>query len=384
MRVAYLKYGDIVAELQLLKTVASKEKSGPYQYVSQMLQYVGSHEGLFVSFNSKNETACYDLITTCNINVAPDTRNVLIKIISRITCFLKTLLLLFKFKPDRIICAAYRQALWASFIFSKLYDIPLVHSRHGAVFKDRAEKSLFESLDNTIIRQSKAVICHGKFLKDQLISIGVPKNKIIMFTAQYEDLVVDKPCQLPVNIGKLIQEPFILFIGRLVKEKGIYDLLEASVNEELPKILFAGDGPDFEKLGQKIKNLHLTNKAFLLGHVPHNQLRGIIEKALCVVSPTHPSLSEGFGKIVIESFILGKPVVASGFGAFSYLISHNKNGLLFKPNSSADLARKIKTIVSDTVLHKKLSVNALRSGQAYLHPEATFYQAVSRAFGPLT
>ena len=379
MRLAYLKYGDVVAELQLLRQTASSEKSGPYQYVNQMLQFMGNHKGLFVSYNAKNETAHYDQITTCNINVAPNNSSILIKATSRIICFFKTLLLLFKFKPGRIVCAAHRQVLWASFIFSKLYKIPLVHSRHGAVFKAKTGKNPFETLDNIIIRQSKAVLCHGPFLKDQLIAIGVPEHKIIMFTAQYQSLAVNTPCQLSSETMRLISEPFVLFIGRLVKEKGIYDLLDASLQEKLPRILFAGDGPDFYKLKKKIEQLHLAEKALLLGYVPHDQLRGIIKKTLCVVSPTHPSLSEGFNKTVVESFIFGKPVIAPQFGVFLYQITHNKNGLLFKPNSSADLAKKIRKIVSDTGLQKKLSVNAFYTGQSYLYPETSFYQAVSNA-----
>jgi glycosyltransferase involved in cell wall biosynthesis len=84
--------------------------------------------------------------------------------------------------------------------------------------------------------------------------------------------------------------------------------------------------------------------------------------------------------VVMESLALGIPVVAPNFGPFPFLVEHQKNGLLFEPDSVEDLAAKLDELLDDEALYADLRAGAKKSGDALLIPPLTFAQAVACAF----
>ena len=85
--------------------------------------------------------------------------------------------------------------------------------------------------------------------------------------------------------------------------------------------------------------------------------------------------------VVMESLVLGVPVVAPDFGPFPYLVVHGKNGLLYRPDSINDLAQKLDMILDNDELYIRLKAGARESGDTLLVPSLTFSEAVKRAFG---
>lgn len=135
-------------------------------------------------------------------------------------------------------------------------------------------------------------------------------------------------------------ERIILFVGRLVREKGVHTLIEA-----MPKILsywpgarliVAGCGPAEASLRESAASLGLGGKVSLVGFVPdeeRNRLYGMA--AVAVV----PSLYEPFGITALEAMAAGTPLVAADTGGLAQIMKHGANGWLFyagNPNSLAD------------------------------------------------
>jgi glycosyltransferase involved in cell wall biosynthesis len=136
------------------------------------------------------------------------------------------------------------------------------------------------------------------------------------------------------------QSPYVLILGRLVGMKGHRYLLSAwkKVQEQVPelKLYIAGDGELFEDISMKIKKYGLTDSVHILGHIsnPHPL---IMNSKFTIVTSTW----EGFGLIMLESWIHKKAIVAFDVPAMNEVIDDNHNGLLVPFKNTDVLAEKI-------------------------------------------
>ena len=78
-----------------------------------------------------------------------------------------------------------------------------------------------------------------------------------------------------------------------------------------------------------------------------------------------PSAAEGLGRVVIESFLRGRPVIAARVGGLPELVEHEQNGLLVEPGDVNALADAITRVLADDELAARLARNAKRSGEAW-------------------
>ena len=121
------------------------------------------------------------------------------------------------------------------------------------------------AIDNWCICRCSNVICHGPFLRDQLIAIGVPPEKIYQFDVSFSDLCQNITTSEDYRIPGIPENArVILYVGRIEKEKGVSDLLEACAQALLviPDVYIAyiGRGSTLEELQNAVNHLKLTNK----------------------------------------------------------------------------------------------------------------------------
>lgn len=193
-------------------------------------------------------------------------------------------------------------------------------------------------------------IAPSRFVKLKLIEWGYPKEKIEILPHSVKITGFMDP---RFREGDKKEEDYILYFGRLSKEKGVDVLLEAM--KELPeiKLKIAGTGPEYSKLqiaDGKLKNAcpeftptgisGLGRRVEFLGFKEGKELEDLIDGARFVVAPS--VVYETGGLVVLESFARAKPVVAAMIGGIPELVENKKTGLLFKPGDSRDLAQKIK------------------------------------------
>ena len=141
---------------------------------------------------------------------------------------------------------------------------------------------------------------------------------------------------------------YIVFVGRLAREKGINVLLDAfkilnkgKTNIHL-KIL--GSGPDQNFLEEKIKKGFIKNVDFI-GRKVHSDVLENIKNSMALVMPS--IWNETFGLSAIEAYACGKPVIASKIGSLSEIVRDGKTGLLFEPGDPIELASKIQWVVEN-------------------------------------
>jgi len=138
---------------------------------------------------------------------------------------------------------------------------------------------------------------------------------------------------------------YVVFVGRLSREKGVETLLAAweklSGNAELRIV---GDGPLADDVLQACTR---DRRIRWLGRQPMSEVLRIVGDAACLVMPS--LWYETFGRTIVEAFSRGTPVVVSGLGAMAELVEDGRTGYHARPGDAADLAAKMERILSSPV-----------------------------------
>jgi glycosyltransferase involved in cell wall biosynthesis len=157
----------------------------------------------------------------------------------------------------------------------------------------------------------------------------------------------------------------ILYVGRLVKRKGVEYLIKAIqyLEPRIPtELMIVGDGPERKNLEMLVNNSNLRNVTFH-GFIPQNKLKAFYQSASVFVLPaiTDPSGdTEGLGVVMLEAMSCGIPVIASRVGGIPDIINDGNTGLLVEERDCSKLAEAIERVLTDSELRTHLIKNASR------------------------
>lgn len=148
------------------------------------------------------------------------------------------------------------------------------------------------------------------------------------------------------------ERPAVLTVARLDKLKGLGYLIEAA--SIVPEAVFflAGDGPERANLEAKARELKVEDRVIFLGQ--RNDIPELLNSCDLFVLP---SLLEGLPLSVMEAMSAAKPVIATDIDGINEVIIDGENGLLFPPADSKALAERIKLLLSDNELARRLAVS---------------------------
>lgn len=134
---------------------------------------------------------------------------------------------------------------------------------------------------------------------------------------------------------------YALFVGRLSEEKGITTLLKAwSLLRGNMPLKVVGDGP----LRSDVESAARNSKVEHLGHISQKKVYALMTEASFLVFPS--LCYETFGRVAMEAFATGTPVLASSIGAIGEITDHGRTGLHFRPGDPSDLAAKADWLLS--------------------------------------
>ncbi len=166
-----------------------------------------------------------------------------------------------------------------------------------------------------------------EFARQKFIEGGLPAEKIVV----KPNFVHPDP---GVGSG---QGGYALYVGRLSVEKGLDTLLVAWEHLKQPiPLKIVGDGPLADQVIEATKRLpHVT----WLGRKPMPEVHALMGEAMFLIFPS--KWYETFGRVAVEAFAKGTPVIAANIGAIAELVDAGRTGLHYQPGDAADLATKV-------------------------------------------
>jgi len=143
----------------------------------------------------------------------------------------------------------------------------------------------------------------------------------------------------------------IIYVGRLHQNKGVDILIKAFANIlkdfSQTKLLIIGSGPEEIKLKQLTQQLNLNRHIEFKGSIPHIKVYQYFAESLFSVVP---SFYEAFGFVIIESFAVKTPVIASNTEGPAEIIRHKKDGFLFEPGNEKELETYMRKLLFEPEL----------------------------------
>ncbi len=161
----------------------------------------------------------------------------------------------------------------------------------------------------------------------------------------------------------LPSEEIVLFVGRLVYEKGVQVLVNA-IPKVLDKIdakfIIVGNGYMKEQLSGLVKNLGISQKVLFTGFVDDDTLRRL---QTCANVSVVPSLFEPFGIVALEAMAGRSPVVVSDTGGLAEIVDHDVDGVKVYTGNPDSLAWGIIRVLTDEKNANRLRDNAYKKIQ---------------------
>lgn len=250
-------------------------------------------------------------------------------------------------------------------------SIPIPALQHRCYRDDRAATGVLTTmlithrLLQTWKKQVTLFVTLSEFSRQKYIEGGFPANKIVV----KPNFVYPDP-QVSTSTGS-----YALYVGRLSPEKGIATLLSAwtKLRPHLP-LKIVGEGPLESLVQQAACN---TNNITWLGRQPIQQVYEIMGNAKMLIFPT--AGYETFGRVIVEAFAKGTPVISTNIGSGAELVTPYKTGLLFQPGNSQDLINQVDWMRSHPVRVKAMR-KAARAEYESHYTAARNYQQLQEIY----
>ncbi len=203
------------------------------------------------------------------------------------------------------------------------------------------------------LRRSRLIFTPSRYWRKKLISdFGLDPDKVIVtYEAVDPEFFRLIQQQSSVNLIPTVpQEPFLIYTGSVYPHKNIERLLLALKKIPQLKLAVACSRSVFlDRVTHLVARLGLGSRVVFLGFVADQKLVALYRRALALVQP---SLMEGFGLTGLEAMAVGCPVLAARASCLPEI--YGPAALYFNPLDPEDIAKKIKRILTDEQLRKKL------------------------------
>jgi len=164
----------------------------------------------------------------------------------------------------------------------------------------------------------------------------------------------------------------MLFVGRLVREKGVDDFISAAQMILAEGIgvtaLLIGEGPERMALEAEAKELGVSANVHFLGWIEHKELPAYMAAADVLVGP---SMIEGQGLVFAEALMAGVPVVATNIGGITDIVIDGETGLLVEPGNPEQIRSAVMRLRSEPGLKERVVASGRRHAEKQYTREAT-------------
>lgn len=203
-------------------------------------------------------------------------------------------------------------------------------------------------------------IAVSDFMRDRFVEGGMPADRVVTLRHCW------RPDPLPVGVE---EGNYYLFLGRLVSEKGVSNLLEAwsllssRLGVLCPHLIVAGTGPEERSIQERVTRIR---KATCVGFVAGEQKRSLLRRCRGLLAPS--IWWEPLGLIVHEAYNACRPVIAARSGGLSETVFPGRTGLLHKPGDATAIAAAVEEMESAGELGR---ATMGRQGRRWLEDQAS-------------
>ena len=255
-----------------------------------------------------------------------------------------------KLSIDVVTTQTVHDEAWLVLLFGRLKRVPVVGQMHYDVFSPAAQEDLSR---NWLVGAVRSALIK-RFLP-AFASVRVVGNRIAATIAErgLNGNVLVLPVMVPLmnraNPSGAQRKPVVLFVGRLCSQKNMYEWLRvcARVTRQLPAAGFEvlGDGPLRPELERRARELGITVRFY--GFVPNQELSTWYSTAGVFLLT---SRSEGFGRVLVEAYAHGLPVVATRITGVEDIVLHGLTGYLHDLGDTDGMAESVLALLRDPSL----------------------------------
>jgi glycosyltransferase involved in cell wall biosynthesis len=212
----------------------------------------------------------------------------------------------------------------------------------------------------------KVICCSNYMVSHVQWAFGLPADKLIMIpngvNAETYTKSQNEINQFRIKFA-LPEEKIVLFVGRLVYEKGVHVLVNAIpkvLQKTNAKFIIVGNGYMRDQLSTLVKNMGFAHKVLFTGFVDDETLKKL---QICADVSVVPSLFEPFGIVALEAMAAKSPVVVSDTGGLSEIVEHDVDGVKVYTGNPDSLAWGITKVLTDDAYADHIKTNAYKKIQ---------------------
>ena len=289
-----------------------------------------------------------------------------------------------------ILCGGYNYpASWEALWWARRHKVRFVLWTESNQRDKRSGGATLEWLKRYYVSSCNAFVVPGKSSFAYLRTLGASEQAIFTapnavdntFFATQAEKVKCQPAAFREKFG--LPRRFLLFVGRLVPEKGVFDLMQAyakleSVVRSEVGLVFAGDGASKEALSERAKLIE-PGMIFFPGFAQREDLAGFYALAEAFILPTH---SDPWGLVVNEAMACGLPIVVTNVaGCASDLVEDGWNGYVVPPADPSRLSATIRSLLCQPERTQQMRARSSERIQAY-SPQACAHGMAAAVLAP--
>jgi glycosyltransferase involved in cell wall biosynthesis len=261
--------------------------------------------------------------------------------------------------PDCVLCGGYSYlASWQALRWSRSHHVPFLLWSESNLQDRRAGHAAVEFLKTQFLRRCTGFVVPGKSAGEYLRAQGLPEERIFtapnavdnQFFAQAAEPARANAAKHRTELS--LPTRYFLFVGRLVREKGVFDILAAyatldAVTRANVGLIFVGDGAARRELQQQAQSISPGMIKFA-GFAQREQLAIYYALADVMILPTY---TDTWGLVVNEAMACGLPVIVSrAAGCAADLVIDGWNGMLVPSGDVPPLCAAMKSAVDQPAL----------------------------------
>ena len=247
------------------------------------------------------------------------------------------------------------------------YDIPIVATIHATEagrnsgIHDETQRYINDT-EWLLTYEATEVIENSNYMKNEIQRLfGLPFDKINVIPnginlSNFTGIERDYDFRRQYAMDN---EKIILYVGRLVYEKGVQHLIAAMPkilsNYNDAKLIIAGRGGMMDELRAEASNLGLNDKIYFTGYLNSKQVQKMYK---CADVAVFPSTYEPFGIVALEAMLAGVPTVVSDVGGLDEIVTHGVDGMKSYAGNANSIADSVTALLYDHQLATNVSKKA--------------------------